>query len=101
MLSAKQIQHVPLSLSLYYLKFSKFDGSFTGNPNNGTISVYAQVPGITLTMIEEGHADYTTVSSYSYVPVPNKGLYGSHLWNDMYPSGNKTKNFRNNAQMLF
>ena len=83
--------------NIYYLKFSKFTGSYASNPNTGTISVYSQVPGITLTMIEEGHADYATISSYSYVPVPNKGIYGSHLWNDINPTANNTNSLGNSS----
>jgi hypothetical protein len=82
---------------IYYLKFSKFEGSYAPLPNTGTISVYAQIPGITLTMIEEGHADYATISAYSYVPVPSKGIYGSHLWNDMYPAANNSYNLGSSA----
>jgi hypothetical protein len=83
--------------NIYYLKFSKFAGTYASNTKTGTITVYAQVPGITLTMIEEGHADYATISSYSYVPVPSKGIYGSHLWNDMYPAANNSYNLGSSA----
>ena len=76
--------------NIYYLKFDKFNGTYASNTNTGSIVVYAQVPGITLSLIEKGHADYATVSAYSYVSVPSKGIYASHLWNNMYPTANNT-----------
>ena len=69
--------------NLYYLKFTKFAGTYASNTNTGSIKVYAQVPGITLTLIEKGHADYDTLSKASYVAVPNCGISGTTLWNSM------------------
>lgn len=69
--------------NIYYLKFTKFAGTYASNTNTGSIKVYAQVPGITLTLIEKGHADYDTISKASYVTVPNCGISGTTLWNSM------------------
>ena len=75
---------------VYYLKFNKFLGNYTSQPNNGSITVYSQDSTLTLTLIESGHSEYATVSAYSYIAVPDNGIYTTYLWNSITPKTNNT-----------
>jgi hypothetical protein len=75
---------------VYYLKFDKFLGDYAPSPNNGSVTVYSKDSTLTLTLIQSGHAEYATVSAYSYISVPSNGIYTTYLWNTMNPRANNT-----------
>jgi hypothetical protein len=82
---------------VYYLKFDKFLGNYASSPNNGSITVYSQDSALTLTLIESGHSEYATVSAYSYIAIPNNGIYTTYLWNSINPRANNTYDLGSNS----
>lgn len=73
---------------IYYLKFAKFTGTYASSPDNGSITVYSKDSALTLTLIQSGHADYKTISKYSYITVPENGIYSTYVWNTITPRSN-------------